>query len=127
MIDIQKQIAYWSNGAAEDCEVAHDLIYDDSRTMHGLFFVHLSLEKWFKAIVCKQTNDIPPKIHDLLRLADLGKMALTPEQIDFLGRMNLYNIGGRYPDEAFPKPSLDRAKDYFEQAGSLIAWLKKML
>jgi HEPN domain-containing protein len=127
MIDIQKHINYWTHGAAEDMDVAYDLIYKDTRTLHGLFFIHLSLEKWLKAIVCKTTNDIPPKIHDLLRLAELGNINLTSERRDFLGKMNLYNIAGRYPDEALPKPSMEKAKNEFDQAGRLIEWLKKML
>jgi HEPN domain-containing protein len=127
MIDIQKQIAYWSNSAAEDWDVARDLINRDGRSLQGLFFVHLSLEKLVKALVCKQTNDIPPKIHDLLRLIELTKVALSPEQKDFFGKMNLYNIEGRYPDMAFPKPPLERAKLYLEQAREIIEWLSRKL
>jgi HEPN domain-containing protein len=127
MIDIQKQIAYWSNGAFEDWDVSRDLINRDGRILHRLFFVHLSLEKLIKALVCKQTGDIPPKIHDLIRLAELGNVALSSEQRNFLGKMNLYNIEGRYPDMAFPKPSLERTKQYLEQAREMIEWLSKKL
>ena len=44
MIDIQKQIDYWRNGAIEDWNVAEDLV-SRNKTRHGLFFVHLALEK----------------------------------------------------------------------------------
>lgn len=36
-------------------------------------------------------------------------------------------IAGRYPDEAFPKTPLDRAKEYFTKAERLVEWLKTML
>ncbi len=76
-------------------DTAYDLIFTNAKPLHGLFFVHLSLEKWLKALVCKTTNDIPPKIHDLLRLAELGDVDLTGEQKNFLGKLNLYNLAGR--------------------------------
>jgi len=37
MVDIQKQIAYWRNGAREDWAVAEELI-GNGRIRHGLFF-----------------------------------------------------------------------------------------
>ncbi len=43
MIDIQKQIDYWRNGAVEDYDVAKSLI-DQRKIRHGLFFAHLALE-----------------------------------------------------------------------------------
>ena len=43
MINIEKQVAYWRDGAVEDWEIAQELI-ERGRTRHGLFFVHLSLE-----------------------------------------------------------------------------------
>jgi hypothetical protein len=59
MIDIQKQIIYLRNGAAEDWQVSLDLA-KLNRTRHSLFFAHLSLEKTLKAHVCKVTNNLAP-------------------------------------------------------------------
>jgi hypothetical protein len=55
MIDVEKQIAYWRAGAAEDWQVAQELI-NLGRTRHGLFFAHL-LEKLLKAHVCRATRE----------------------------------------------------------------------
>ncbi|NCO95976.1 MAG: HEPN domain-containing protein, partial [Armatimonadetes bacterium] len=52
MIDVEKQVAYWRDGAKEDWEVAQELV-DRGRTRHGLFFGHLALEKLLKAHVCR--------------------------------------------------------------------------
>jgi hypothetical protein len=65
MIDIEKQVAYWREGAAEDWLVAVELV-DLGRTRHGLFFAHLALEKMLKAHVCRVTQDLAPRIHPLL-------------------------------------------------------------
>ena len=51
MIDAEKQIVYWRKGAEEDIAVARELL-EKKRIRHGLFFVHLSLEKMLKAHFC---------------------------------------------------------------------------
>jgi len=40
MINIQKQVAYWQNGALDDLESAKILI-SNNRLLHGLFLCHL--------------------------------------------------------------------------------------
>ncbi|MEI8272776.1 MAG: hypothetical protein WCG08_09145 [Paludibacter sp.] len=44
MIDIQKQVAYWQNGAIDDLESTKILI-TNNRLLHGLFLCHLVVEK----------------------------------------------------------------------------------
>lgn len=127
MMDISKQIAYWKDGAAKDLDFAGRLLERDQEVLYGLFFVHLALEKIIKAHVSKQTGEIPPRIHNLLSLAKLGKLELLQEQMDFLGKINLYNIEGRYPGMEFPTPSLERAIQYFERAKEITEWLIKQL
>ena len=58
------------DGATEDWQVALEL-GDLSRNRHSLFFAHLALEKTLKAQVCRTTNDLAPRIHALLRLAEM--------------------------------------------------------
>jgi HEPN domain-containing protein len=76
MINIEKQVAYWRDGAVEDWEIAQELI-ERGRTRHGLFFVHLSLEKLLKAHVCRHTQDLAPRLHNLVRLAELAALPLS--------------------------------------------------
>lgn len=71
MIDINKQINYWRNSAIEDWEVARELL-KSGRVRHGLFFAHLAIEKLLKAHVCRSTKDLAPRIHNLVRLADMA-------------------------------------------------------
>ena len=65
---------------------------------HGLFFLHLTLEKILKAHVCRHTKDIAPRIHNLARLAELTGIDFEEKRIDFLSEMNPCNIEGRYPE-----------------------------
>ncbi len=79
MIDIDKQIAYWRDSADEDFAVARELVRR-TRIRHGLFFAHLALEKALKAHVCRVTQDIAPRVHNLVRLAELAELDLQPAQ-----------------------------------------------
>jgi HEPN domain-containing protein len=127
MVNIKKQVEYWITEGENDLAFAKRVIARDSEAQYGLFFVHLALEKILKAHVCKRTNNFAPKIHNLVRLAEIGNVSLSDEQIDFLGRMNRHNIEGRYPDMDYPTPSVERAKHNLEQAQEIIGWLKDRL
>jgi len=126
MIDAEKQIAYWRDGAAEDWEIAQELL-TSKRVRHGLFFAHLSLEKLLKAHVCCHTRDLAPRLHNLVRLAELAALPLSQHRIDVLAEMNAFNIEGRYPDLLMPPPSLEEANDYLRRAEEVYQWLMKQL
>jgi HEPN domain-containing protein len=126
MIDIEKQVAYWRDGSAEDWEIAQELI-ERGRTRHGLFFAHLSLEKLLKAHVCRHTQDLAPRLHNLVRLAELAALPLSQAQVDILAEMNAFNIEGRYPDLLIPPPSQDEAKGYLCRAEEVYRWLMNRL
>jgi HEPN domain-containing protein len=126
MINIEKQVAYWRDGAVEDWEIAQELI-ERGRTRHGLFFVHLSLEKLLKAHVCRHTQDLAPRLHNLVRLAELAELPLSQAQVDVLAEINAFHIEGRYPDVLIPPPSQDEAEGYLRRAQEIYRWLMKRL
>ncbi|OGO75131.1 MAG: hypothetical protein A3K41_05285 [Chloroflexi bacterium RIFOXYD12_FULL_57_15] len=64
---------------------------------------------------------------NFLALAEAGNVNLTEEQIDFCRRINLYNIEARYPNLSIPSPTLQKAKEYFEQTKEMMEWLIKLL
>jgi HEPN domain-containing protein len=124
MIDIDTQVTYWRNGSDEDWQVAQELV-DLDRTRHGLFFAHLALEKILKAHVCRATGELAPKIHNLLRLAELTKLPISNRQRAILGRFNQYQLEGCYPDR-LPKPiPKKRAKAALKEGEEIREWLKK--
>jgi len=122
MLDIAKQIAFWRDSAKEDWDVARQLV-DYGRTRHGLFFAHLSLEKTLKAIVCKQSQDLAPRLHNLSRLAELA--ALTPDaaKMEVLAEMNAFHIEGRYPESLTKPPTKEEALNYMAGAEGVFQWL----
>ena len=73
MADIDKEIQYWKQGATEDWDVAMQLV-GDMKIRHGLFFAHLAFEKALKAHICRQSRNHPPRIHNLVRLAEMAEL-----------------------------------------------------
>jgi HEPN domain-containing protein len=120
MIDVPKQIAYWRDSAQEDWAVARELV-DRGRNRHGLFFAHLALEKILKAHVCAKTQDVAPRIHNLMRLADAAGLTLDDDGRKALADMNVFTLAGRYPDMLPPEPQDARA--LLKRAEEVFTWL----
>jgi HEPN domain-containing protein len=125
-MDVKKQIDYWRTSAEEDFAAAQSLL-EKGHFRHCLFFAHLAIEKMLKAHVTRKTGDIPPKIHNLVRLADIAGLKLDSKQKDVLREFGIYQLEGRYPDfeqvpldSALASQEIARAKEIFE-------WLKKQL
>jgi len=125
-IDIEKQVDHWQAGAAEDWQVAVELV-NSGRTRHGLFFAHLALEKTLKALVCRATQDLAPRIHALLRLAERTGLTFSEEQRTFLARFDRYQIEGRYPDLLPEAPDIEVAHQELKQAKEMFEWLRQQL
>lgn len=129
MFDVEKQVSYWKEVAADDLRVANKLVAD-KETLHALFFAHLTIEKILKAHVCKQTQDYAPMIHNLLSLAQRASITLPPEREKLLAELNTYNIRGRYPDmrgSRIEKPTLHHARSILGQTKEMYEWLKNQL
>ncbi|MDA8124038.1 MAG: HEPN domain-containing protein [Deltaproteobacteria bacterium] len=122
MVDIAKQIAFWRDSAKEDWDVARQLL-DNGRTRHGLFFAHLALEKMLKAIVCKQSQDLAPRLHNLSRLADLASLTPNQGKMEVLAEMNAFHIEGRYPESLAKAPTKEEALNYMARAEGVYQWL----
>ena len=123
MTDFQKHVDHWRKGAGEDIRVAEELIAA-RQYRHGLFFAHLAIEKMVKALLIQLTRKMPPKIHNLGRLAELARVQLAKEQALFLQRMNDFQLEGRYPEIATTPVKATNAKTALKQAHEFLQWLK---
>jgi HEPN domain-containing protein len=122
MVDMEQQVVWWRDGAAEDFAVAEELLAS-GRSRHGLFFLHLALEKAIKAHVCRHTRDLAPRIHNLVRLAELSGLDPGQKRIDVLAETNAFNIEGRYPVLLPAPPTPVDARAYFARAREVFQWL----
>ncbi|NOU46270.1 MAG: HEPN domain-containing protein [Bacteroidales bacterium] len=126
MINLQKQIDYWMNGAEDDILTA-DLLIQKERILHGLFFCHLVIEKAIKAHYVKTTGDIAPRTHNLIYLAESTGLTFDNETQIFLGILMKYQLQGRYPDYNPVLPDLITVCEYFDKTKNLLQWLKMKL
>ncbi|MFC1782168.1 HEPN domain-containing protein [Planctomycetota bacterium] len=126
MVDISEQIKYWKAGAQEDWEAAGVLV-ESGKIRQGLFFAHLALEKLLKAHVCRQRQEIAPRIHNLVRLAELADLKLDDNRLDTLAEMNEFNIEGRYPLNYVQPPNAEEASTYMTKADEVYLWLIQRL
>jgi len=98
-----------------------------SSETNGLFFAHLALEKALKAHICKSTQDLAPRIHNLLRLIEKTNMYFTDQQKEFLAVFDRYQLEGRYPEFWPEKLNLEKAWKQFHLARETFQWLINQL
>lgn len=122
MVNVDKHIDYWKSGAEEDWHVACELI-GNKRHRHGLFFLHLALEKVLKAHVCRETKALAPKTHNLVRLAELAKLSFSEETNDLLAEVNTFNIANRYPEEINRIPDAKSVRKIVSNSREVYKWL----
>ena len=97
------------------------------RYVYVVFMCHLSTEKLLKGAVVEFTEiEVPPKIHDLNRLAEIAELEPTEEQSVFLKKLTLQQQKTRYPDDvkelgrSYPK---EYAQEILKQTKEFREWL----
>jgi HEPN domain-containing protein len=125
-MDVEKQAEYWTTGSAEDLGAA-EVLLAQGYTRQSLFFAHLALEKMLKAHMVRARQDVPPRIHNLLRLAQLAGLRPGDEREEFLRRFDAHQLEGRYPDSQHVALDPARAKRQLEKATETVQWLRAQL
>jgi HEPN domain-containing protein len=126
MIDIKKQIEYWTKGAEDDLLTA-ELLIREKRILHGLFFCHLVIEKAIKAHVVNASGEVAPRSHNLIYLSEKTDLVFDNETEIFIGILMKYQLQGRYPDYNPVLPDILVVNEYFEKTKTLLQWLKERL
>ena len=125
-MDIAKQVEYWTTGSAEDLAAAESLL-EKGHLRHSLFFAHLALEKMLKALVVQRTEQTPPKIHSLIRLAVLADLRLDQKRDDCFREFGAYQLEGRYPDSQQFCLGYEEVCEELKRAQEMLAWLRHRL
>lgn len=126
----EEHIQFWLDGAAHDLDAAESL-FAAGKYDWCLFLGHLVLEKTLKAIlVQKQSEKIPLKTHNLVKLAEKSSLELTDAQKTFLDEVNDFNLEIRYPDykKAFYLHcSREYTTEYFNKIKEIYQWLRSRI
>jgi HEPN domain-containing protein len=126
----EENIAYWINSADDDLLAAESL-FASKQFLWCLFIGHLVLEKALKALIVYRTNQlVPPKIHNLTKLAKIAGFDLDENINNFFDDINLFQIEARYPKykkEAYKTANQDFTTDKFDEIKRIYLWLKSQI
>ncbi|MDR1292547.1 MAG: HEPN domain-containing protein [Clostridiales Family XIII bacterium] len=133
MLAVNKRVEYWLDLADYDIETAKVMLRG-RRYLYVGFMCHQTIEKAIKAIIARDCgkDEIPPKIHDLSKLAIRAKLmdAMSDGQQDFIEELNPLNIEARYPEykEQIAKTlTLKKCKEIIAGTEELLCWIKEQL
>ncbi|MDR4506851.1 MAG: HEPN domain-containing protein [Candidatus Brocadiaceae bacterium] len=122
---MKQNIDYWLKSAAHDLDVAETL-FQNKKYDWCLFIGHLVIEKTLKAFYVMDKQEMPPKIHNLAKLAENTKISFTEDQMAFLADVNDFNIEARYPDSNFSfyqTCTREFAENQFSKIKEMYRWL----
>lgn len=127
---LDERIQYWVEVAEYDLETADAMLRTD-RLLYVGFMCHLATEKMLKAHVAKATQQMPPKTHNLPRLANLGEIEQTMSDAHqrLLKKLTPLSVEARYPPDRGITKTLDKqgAAELLNLTQELIQWLTKQL
>jgi HEPN domain-containing protein len=119
----------WVEQARYDLDTARAML-KSGRYLYVLFCCQQAVEKILKAIIVRRTMDFPPRIHNLLRLAEIAGIKMEPAREDLLGELSGYYIQSRYPEEIeslAQATSREIAQDALDKTEEVIEWLYSIL
>ena len=96
------------------------------RYLYVLFCCQQAVEKALKAVIVRRTGELPPRIHNLPRLAETAGIGSGPERVRFLGELSAYYIQSRYPEEiraAGPTITQELAQQVLGKTEQTIEWV----
>ena len=123
-MDIDRHMAAWRKDAMGDMEVA-GVILRNGRYAYALFTAHLAIEKLLKVFIMAKSSELPPRIHNLSRLASLSGLTISAAHEDALRRLEMFQIAGRYPGGEIAGIGKDEAVGRLEEAQELFQWLSQ--
>lgn len=115
----------WATQADYDLSVA-ELLYQHEVYRYCIFFCHLALEKLLKALVVERLGLAePPRMHNLIDLADIAGIDLSNDYELFLGNLSKQWVSARYPqpDDEY---TADFADSILSKTTEVYEWLKSM-
>jgi HEPN domain-containing protein len=96
------------------------------------FFCHMIVEKALKAVIAERINEIPPKIHDLQKLAVRGEIfdKLSDEQLMLIDKVTPLQIEARYPEYKAKMASeltFEYCRKLLTETEEFLCWIKQRL
>jgi HEPN domain-containing protein len=122
MDDLSRQ---WADQARYDMETA-DAMLKAGRYLYVVFCCQQAVEKAIKALIVRRTGEFPPRVHNLVRLAEVAEIESDGERIRFLGELSGYYIQSRYPEEIKTVGSAvtaELAREVLGKTEQIVTWV----
>ena len=125
------KVEYWVRIAEYDLETARAML-ETKRYLYVGFMCHQVIEKMLKAYHADRKSEIPPRIHNLRRLASLTDMygEMSDQQKDFVDTLEPLNVEGRYPaynDNVSDTLDDTACRDLISKTEELHQWIEQRL
>jgi len=125
------KVEYWLDLCDDDLITAKAL-FRSERLLHMGFFCHMIVEKSLKAVLASRTSEIPPKIHDLQKLAARGEIFddLSDEQFALMDKLTPLQIEARYPEykeRIASTLTVEACEKTLTETEGFLCWIKQQL
>jgi len=118
----------WAEQAQYDLDTARAML-TSSRYLYVLFCCQQGVEKALKCVIARRTGELPPRTHNLIRLAESAGIELPVGRRQFFGELTAYYIQTRYPEEintSGPALTRDIAHETLRKTEETAQWLFSM-
>ena len=114
----------WTNQALYDLDTARAML-STGRRLYVLFCCQQAVEKSLKGIISERTQEHPPRLHNLVRLAERASLSLQSEVEDRMRMLSNYYIESRYPEELASLGEIDQglAAEVLTHTEEILEWL----
>ncbi|MGE5296607.1 MAG: HEPN domain-containing protein [Solirubrobacterales bacterium] len=119
MDDLSRQ---WVDQARYDLETA-DAMLKAGRYLYVVFCCQQAVEKAIKALIIQRTGEFPPRVHNLVRLAEVADIESDGARIRFLGELSGYYIQSRYPEEIKAAVTPELAREVLGKTEQIVTWV----
>lgn len=128
---MESKVQEWINIAEEDLSTAEWCV-QGKKYLWAMVMCQQAIEKLLKAIYQKQNNEIPPKIHNLIKLSESTGIfsELNEEFKTLFDDLLIYYFSSRYPDKStILKEELNESTilNTINKTKEVYTWLKEKL
>ncbi|MFN3974325.1 MAG: HEPN domain-containing protein [Dehalococcoidia bacterium] len=120
---MEARAKFWFDQVPQDLSTAR-LLLRNRRYGFALFTLHLALEKFLKGCIVESTGRVPPRTHDLVRLAEVASIVLPVEHGQALERLTRLALEARYPTNLL-RLTRTLALEAFARGESALQWLQQ--
>ncbi len=119
----------WTERAEYDLETARAML-QAGRHLYVVFCCQQAVEKALKGLIVLRTGEMPPRLHNLARLAGRAGLEIDEAKAELFTRLCSYYVSSRYPEElAAPEGAADKAlaEETLSATEDALRWLSTLM